>query len=874
MFLLSALLLNAQENNAPVPDSLALQASDTLNSAQKKKKKPIVDAPVNYTSKDSMTVFIDSKEVFLFGSGNIKYQDFELTSEYIQSDLNSNITFARGRHDTADAYIGKPKFKQGKEEFETDSLYYNLKTGRGIIYNVISQQGEGYLHSELTKRDNQGNIYVQGGKYTTCNAEHPHFYMQLSKAIVIPDDKIISGPAYLIVEDIPVKLLGLPFGFFPNSKKRGAGVIIPRYGEEQRRGFYLRGFGWYQPFGEYMDIKLLGDWYSKGSWGWQFSSDYKWRYHFNGNMTFNYNVNDFDYDTLPGKKDFKWRWSHSQDPKANPSQSFSASVNFSSSEFDLNNSYNYTDRMTNQKTSSISYTKNWAGTPFNLGISANARQNTSDSTINLNMPTGSFNASTIYPFRSKENTGKYKWYENIGFSYTSRFAGELSTRDSMLFYRTTWDNMNTGFSHTIPLVFNIKTSKIKMLTISPSLSYQGMLYNKRISKHLEGPINGQQQIITDTIKGLVYAHAINPTISLGLSPKVTGMYLNTRKNPNLIAVRHVVQPRASFSYTPDMHSINPDYYDTIYYYDKGKLQKNTYSIFEKSMYGTPSSAGQSGSLSLSLGNNLEAKLKPLNDTTGKAEPRKIVLIRNLGLATSYNPFKEEFKWSDISLNGSTQLFKNVLSLQITSRFSPYRYKMVDTTQKGDPVYKVVDEFFYSSGKGLVRFTNLSVNAGLSLKSKQGQSKEKDDAQTQEELDQANIYRDPMNPDYEFVPGYDAITGTYVDFSIPWSLSFNYNWMLNRPGLVKDQTLTHTLGFRGDFSLTKKWKIGFNSGVDLVTKEITFTNININRDLHCWEMQFSMVPFGRARNYNFTIRAKSSILRDLKFDKKQSWYDNF
>jgi hypothetical protein len=854
-------------------DSISFQPADSIQKVNERKKKPIVDEPVNYTSKDSMSIIVDSKKIFLYGTGNIKYKEFELTSEYIESDLNSNITYATGELDSSKKYFGNPKFKQGGEEFDADTIYYNLKSGRGIIYNVVSKQDQGYLHSEMTKRDNQGHIYVQGGKYTTCDQEHPHFYMELTKAIVIPNEKIISGPAYLVVEDIPIKLMGLPFGFFPNSSKRNAGVILPQFREEQNRGFCLQGFGWYQPLGDYLDMQLLGSWYSKGSWGAQWGSTYKWRYHFSGNMQFNYDVNDFDYDTLPGKKDFRWRWSHTQDPKANPTQTFSASVNFSSSGFDKNSSLNNrNDRLANQKSSSVSFAKNWPGTPFNFAVSANARQNTADSTVALDMPTGSFNASTMYPFRKKESTGKYKWYENIGFSYNSRFAGKIATRDTMLFYTTTWENMNTGFTHTIPLVINLKSDKIKMLTISPSFSYEGRMYNQYIKKHLEGPINGPQTIITDTTKGLIYAHALKPSISLGLSPKITGMYLNKRKNPKLIAVRHVMQPSATVYYNPNMDWINPRYYDTLFYNENGKLKKQSYSYFEGSMFGTPSSAGQSGGISFSLRNNLEAKVKAKDDTTGTAEPTKVVLIPNLGITTSYNPYAEEFKWNDVSMTGSTQLFKNMLSLQMNSRFSLYDYQQVDTFQNGLPKYDKVNEFYFNSDKGILRLTSLSFSSSINLRSQKAKDDEKNTSQTDEELAQSNIYRDPLNPDYEFLPGYSS--GSYVDFSVPWTLNLNYSWILSRQGLKKDQKITHTIDFGGDFSLTPKWKIGFNSGYDLIAKEVTSTNVSVYRDLHCWEMSFNIVPFGPYRSYTFKIQAKSSILRDLKWDKKQTWYDNF
>jgi lipopolysaccharide assembly outer membrane protein LptD (OstA) len=863
-----------------VVDSAKVSASDTAQSENQKKKKSIVDSPVHYSAKDSMTMVFGDKMVYLYGKGNIKYEDFDLTSDYVESDLNNNEVTAKGVSDSANKYNGKPIFKQREEEFESDSLKYNLKTGKGVIHNVITEQGEGYLHSTLTKRDNEGHIHVKGGKYTTCNAEHPHFYMELTKAIVIPEEKIVSGPAYLIIEDVPIPVLGLPFGFFPNSKKRGAGILLPQYKEEANRGFCLEDFGWYQPFGQHVDMQVLGQAYSKGSWGVRWGSNYKWRYKFNGSMRIDYNNNVLDGkdrtdDDAEFKKDFRWTWSHRQDAKANPTQSFSANVNFSSSGFDRNNASTTPDYLTNQKSSSISYSKNWPGTPFNLSLSANARQNTQTKTVDMDLPTGSFNASTIYPFRKKNSTGKSTWYQdildNIGFSYSSKFAGKVEgVNDTMIFYKDTWTDMNKGFSHTIPFVINLKSKKVKMVTVSPSLSYQGRLYDFYITKRVESSgINDEPVIVTDTVRQMTYAQAINPGISIGLTPKITGMFQNTRPDPKLIAVRHVMQPKASFSFVPDMSRFNPNYYDTLYYMKDGKRQKETYSYFEKNMYGTPSSAGRSGRLSLGLSNTLDAKVKAKNDSTGDAEPEKVSLIRNFNISTSYNPFADEFKWNDVSVNAGTQLFNNKLNIQVTNSYSLYDFK-VDSSGNSVRTTKV-DEFYYSNGKGLMRFTRIGVTAGLTLRS---EANKKEDEEEEEEDEQYNMYQDPMNPDYEFVPGYSAINGSYVDFSVPWSLRLNYNWTLNRPFLKEDQTITHTLGLSGDFSLTPKWKIGFNSGYDFESKKITFTNLSIHRDLHCWEMNFSVVPFGDRRNYGFYIRAKSSILRDLKVDKKKNWRDTF
>lgn len=849
-----------------VADTIISDTSLALNDSIAKapaRKKSVVDVPVYYTSKDSMHVLIKGQKVLLYGEGEIKYEDFQLKGEFVESDLDKKEVIARGVIDTAGVYVGKPIFTQKQEEFETDSVFYNLETGKGLIFNVISEQGEGYLHSDLTKRDSQGHIHVQGGKYTTCNAEHPHFYMELTKAIVIPDDKIISGPAYLVVEDIPLPALGLPFSFFPNSRQRGAGILIPRYGEEKTRGFYLLDGGWYQPLGKYMDAQIIGDIYSKGSWGLKFKTSYTVKYKFRGNMAINYAVNDDNSDdNFVKRKDFRWNWTHSKDPKANPTQTFSANVNFSSSGYDKSNSTVTQDYLTGQKSSSINYSKNWPGTPFNLGIAANARQNVSDSTVSLDLPTGSFNASTMYPLRKKGGTGKYKWYENIGFSYNSRFASKLqNVKDTMLFNSEVWDYMTAGFSHSIPFVINLKSDKIKMLTISPSLNYEGRLNNFYIKKHVEGDLNNSE-IVIDTVNKITYAHAINPGISFSLAPKVYGMYQNTRPDPNVIAVRHVIQPRASFSFVPDMRSVNPNYYDTLTYIENGEVKEHTYSYYDNSLYRAPSSAGKSGNVSLSLGNNLEMKMKPKNDTTGEAEPQKVVLIRNLNATTSYKPFNDEFRWADLSLSGATALFKNKFTVNMSSKFSFYDLDSLD---------RKVDEFYYNNTNKLLRFTNLTFSAGLRLKSSKG----KDDEETEDDMysDSYNTYQDPMNPDYEFVPGYNP-NGSYVDFSVPWSLNFDYSWSLNRPTTVEKQTKNHTVRIRGDFSLTENWKIGFNSGYDIEAREVTFTNINVHRDLHCWEMQFTMVPFGPRRNYSFYIRAKSSLLRDLKLDKKNSWYDNF
>lgn len=867
-----SLSVSAQSDTLLAASSLAdtiVADSVTTDTIPVKKKKQAISEPVFYSANDSMSIVVADQIVLLWGTGKIEYQDIELTADHIISDLENQEVNAVGSVDTSGVYIGKPLFKKGNEEFNSDSILYNINSGKGIIYNVRSEQSEGVLHSDMTKRDAQGHIHMKGGKYTTCEADHPHFYMELTKAIAIPDDKIISGPAYLVVEDVPIPLLGLPFGFFPSSNRRGAGVIIPKYGEEVSRGFYLRNGGWYQPLGQYADVSILGDYYSKGSWAAHVKTSYKVRYKFSGNSTIDYNVNrDNSANTFKPREDFRWAWTHRQDAKANPTQTFAANVNFSSSGFDRTNSYDYNQVLTNQKSSSISFTKSFPGTPFNLSISANARQNTGDSTLVMDLPKGSFNASTIYPFRSKVATGKLKWYENVGFSYNSEFQNNIDIRDTMLFYEETWQDLNYGFKHTIPLSISLKTDKIKMLTISPALSYTGVMNSWYTKKYTE--YNGNESyIVTDTIRQTTYAHAINPSISVGLTPKVTGMFMNKNTNSNVIAFRHVMQPRATFSYVPDMDKINPDYYDKVYYVEDGVVDSLEYSYYDQNLYKAPTFSGQSGSLGLGLSNNLEMKLKPKNDTTGEAEPRKVVLLRSFNFTTSYNPFAEEYNWSNVNFTSATSLFKNKLSLNFTSRFSPYDY-ISDTSTSGNVSYQRVNEFYFDNGKGVLRFTSLNFSTSFTLKSKQG------DGNNEEELNEDDFGNSPfpqsaLNPDYDFDPSQQL--ADYVDFSIPWSLRVSYTYSINRPFEKEDQTITNTVNFRGDFSLTPKTKIGFNSGYDIEAQEVTMTNINIRRDLHCWEMGFSMTPFGTRKNYSFYINAKASILRDLKYDKRESWFDN-
>jgi hypothetical protein len=858
----SAAVLIKSGNDTLTTDTIVV---DTTKSRTRANKSPLKDKVI-YNAVDSMRVSILGKKLFLFGDAYVKYQDIELKANYIELDLQNEEVFARGTADSTGTPVGKPLFTQGNQSFESDSLRYNFKSKNGVIFHIVSKQGDGYLHSEKTKRHADEHIHLQNGKYTTCDAEHPHFYLALRKGIVIPEDKIVTGLAYMVIADVPIKFVGIPFGFFPNTTSSTSGILMPTYGEDQTRGFYLREFGWYQVLGDYADLSMKGDVYSKGSWASKNKLSYRWRYHFAGSFGFDYAVtNDKFTSDFAKRNDYKLIWSHRQDPKANPTQNFSANVNFSSGKYDRQYSFNTPDYLNNKTSSSVSYTKRWPNTPFNLSISADAEQNKQTNAVFLHLPTGSFNMSSIYPFRSKSGTGQYKWYENISLSYSSNFKNELSTYNDVLFKPATRDSIKSGFSHSIPLGVNFKIGKI--LTIGPSLNYEGRVYTRRIEYNdlaMFDEQTGKYIEKSDTLHGLKYEQAINPNISISLTPKLYGMLVSTKEDSYVEAIRHVFSPSASFSFTPDMRGINNlDYYDTIYTVQNFIPEEyRTYNYYYDELFGPPSSSSKNGSLRLSLNNNLEMKVRPRNDTTG--ESKKVVLLDNLSLGASYNPFIDSLRWSEVSLSTGTRLFNNKLDIRVNGSFSPYSC---------DTLGNRYNRFYYSETNRPLRFKSINVSSGFTLRSKQSENEggkgggaEVDDT-GEEDIAQENAF---IEDDMDYVPG--SVEGTYADFNIPWSLTVRHSFSYTKNG--ERETTIHTADLSGDFSLTPKWKIGGQTNFDIKNKKVQHTTISIYRDLHCWEMRFSVTPFGDRRYYSFTIQAKGSLLRDLKYEKKPNWYDNY
>lgn len=842
-------------------DSIMLDTVPVISS-EEDSSDGILDAQVDYDAKDSILFDVANQKVFMYGEAVVIYKDVNLKADYIELDLDKKVVFAEGLPDSTGAIAGKPQFTEGKETFESTTLTYNFNSKKAIVTGIVSEQEGGYLHSAKTKKLADGSINLSQGKYTTCDAPDPHFYLALTKAKVIPDDKIVSGPAYMVLEDIPLPLI-LPFGFFPNQKNQASGILIPEWGEEKNRGFFLRNGGYYFALSDYFDLALTGDVYSNGTWGVGIRSNYKVRYRFSGNLQLKYYNNvsgDLDIGNYVRKTDYSIIWSHRLDPKSSPSSTFSASVNMSSSSYDQNHSYNRDDYFTNQKQSSISYSKRWEGTPFNFSGSLRHSQNSQNQTVNLDFPKLAFNMNRIYPFRGLSKTpGSSKWYQNIELSYSANMENRIETHDTLLFTSEVFDDMDNGFKHQIPLSANFRP--FRSFNISPRVQYQAVVYTESIRKHWDpnyiDPGTGEisPTVITDTIEGFQYAHSFLPSISVLLNPKIYGMYQFKNPDSKVIAIRHLMTPSIGASYVPDMGNLLPNYYDTVQVDTTGRTQ--VYSYFQNGIYGTPSLNGRSGSVTFTLNNNIEMKLRSDSDTL--ADTKKVKILENLTFSTNYNIFKDSLNLAPLNFSGYTTILDRKFKLNFNGAFDPYALN-----EDG----RKINTFEISQTGRLLRLTRMSFGVDYTLSSKQGSGS----------APQSNQDRmmGPGSPDgienqiQEVQEEQSSRYPGYVDFNIPWSFSIRYNFNYSKPGLTSK--VTQTLSFSGNISLTPKWKIGVSSGWDFEKNALAYTSLNIYRDLHCWEMRFSWVPIGYRQSYTFGINAKASILKDLKYERNKNWRD--
>ncbi len=845
--------LSAPQDTTAISDSLQKTVDTTKRVSPNR-----IDARISYTAKDSMIIDMDARKTYLYGDADVTYKDIELKAAYIEIDFSKNEVFAKGLPDSTGQITGKPNFSQGSEKFESNTLRYNFKSQKGYIKGVVTEQEGGFLHSGITKKLKNGVFDIKGAKYTTCDAPHPHYYIALTKAKVIPGKEIVSGPAYMVIADIPLPI-AVPFGFFPVKQTHASGILIPTYGEERNRGFYLRNGGYYFALNDYFDLAVTGDIYTNGTWGVRIGSNYKKRYKFGGNFSVNYYKNvqgSLDLGNYTSKRDYSIKWSHNQDPKANPTSTFRASVNLSSSSYDKNHSYDAADYLTNTKQSSISFSKIWPGTPFNFSGSFSHSQNSQTKSVDLNLPKLAFTMNRIYPFKKKNSTGNH-WYDNIDLSYNALMENRIKTKDSLLFTSEVFNDMSNGFRHAIPLGVNFKP--FNNFNISPNIRYIGMLYTNYIEKHFIYYYDSTESkyvsgLVNDTIKQIRYAQSIMPSLSLSLNPKIYGMFIFKNPDARILAIRHVMTPAVSFSYVPDMNGIMPDYYREIEDTTTKKITR--YSIFENGIYGTPSLPGKSAIVNFSLNNNLEMKVRSENDTTGKG--KKVKLLESLNFSTNYNLFKDSLRWAPVSFSGRTTLWKNNVQLTFGGVFNPYAL---------DKNGRIINKPNIAVSSSLFRMTNFNFSVNLHFTG----GKKKNAGSSQQQNRQMGNPGEMMGMEpIKKIPAGQEEEAGYDYFNIPWDIRIRYNVNYSKPAFTP--SIIQTLNITGSFSLTSKWRISGNTGWDFKLNKLTYTSINIHRDLHCWEMSFSWIPIGYHTSYSFVINIKSSILKDLKYEKRKSWYD--
>ena len=828
------------DNNALPVTSLSLDETkntDTIRTDSLKSKKilklgelPVskdgLDSKVDYSATDSMRFDMKSRKIFLFGSADVKYDKIHLTAEYIEINWGNNVVHAEGRPDSTGKIIGSPVFDEGSQTFNAEKINYNFKTKKGRISGVFTKQGDGFLHGEQVKKNEKNEFYVRNGKYTTCDLpDHPHFYINASKIKVIPNDKIVTGPANLVIENVPTPLV-VPFGLFPNSTTRKSGIIFPQYGNSPALGYFLMDGGYYFGINDYVDASVRGDIYSRGSWGLKSGMSYNNRYHYNGVLDLRYsNILQGDPELLGSRvsKDFFINWRHNQDTKARPNSRFSASVQAGTSNYNLINSQNANNIVTNTFQSSISYYKTFTKLPININISAGHSQNTANKIVTLSAPEFQLNTNRLFPAKRKKAIGTEKWFEKIGLTYTLQSRNSITIADSLI-GRPGWLNkFSNGVQHTLPISTSMQV--LKYFTFTPSVNFIVRNYFSEINKRYDVPTGS---ILTDTLRKFTTLAEYN--FSASINTRVYS-FLKLGKN----TIRNVMNPQVSFRLQPDFGTqqriIDPNTNQVL----------QIWSPFEQGIYGQPTS-GKQGTIGFQINNNVEGKFKSKRDTTGTGL-KKVSILDALNFGTSYNLAADSLNWAPINIAARTKLFKK-LDVVYSSNYDFYAINPANNLR--------INQFQINTNGKLLRLLSTSLALTTSLTSKQS-TKKVSKKGSPEEL--ASINRNPYN---------------YFDFNIPWRLNVSYLFGVTSSGnkLVENQVLN----FNGDLSVTKKWKLGFTSGYDFKKKDFAFTSIDIVRDLHCWEMRFNWIPFGFRKSYSFTIQVKSAMLSDLKLNRRRQWFD--
>lgn len=871
--------------------STATQWNDSVaaaeDSIQKSKKTNALEAPVVYEAKDSVTFFMGTKNAYLYGNADVKYQKIDLKSENIRMNMDSSTVHAVGAVDTLGNKYGEPVFKDGSDEYEMEALSYNFKSKKAYINNLYTSQEEGFITSEQAKKGNDGAYYAKGGTYTTCDEEHPHFYIRMARMKVRPGKSVFSGPAWLVVEDVPLPL-ALPFAYFPITSTYSSGFIMPTYGDESSRGFYLRDGGYYFAISDYMDLKVTGEIFTKGSWGIGTQTTYKRRYKYSGNFYFNYQVtkegekNMPDYEVI---KNFKVQWSHRTDPKASPNSSFSASVNFATQSYEKNNLtslYNPTSYSQSTRTSSVSYSHTFPKIGLSMSSSFNISQNMRDSTIALTMPSLSLSLSRFYPFKRKHAAGKERWYEKISMNYTGTLSNSITTKEDKLLKSSLIKDWKNGMRHSIPISasFNI----FKYINVTPTLNYTERWYTNKVIQEWDDDKN---QLKRDTLYG--FNRVFDYNVSLSANTKLYGFYTPNPKifGKKLNMVRHVFTPSVSFTYAPDFGDSRYGYWKTYTKTDEeGNVTLVSYSPYTGSLYGVPS-VGKTGSVSFDISNNIEAKIRDKNDSI-----KKISIIDELGASLSYNMAAKTQPWSNLSTRLRLKWGKTTFNMNAV--FMTYAYEF---DKNGNVIVGNRTEWSYGRWG---RFQGMSKNISYTFNNQsfkkikksimklfghgddeEEEKKDMNDEEDDEERDPNDLETnidDPIKKLEKKTSADGLDEDGYMKFQMPWSFSISYGITMaeDRTREINVKTMrypysfTQNLNFSGNIRLSSNWNCNFSSGWDFNTDKISMTTVNISRDMHCFNISCGLV-FGTYTSYHISLRANASTLTDaLKYDKKSSY----
>lgn len=855
------------------------------------KRKAGIDSPVEYTAEDSMIYDAHSGLAFLYGRAQVNYLNMQLTAAKIAMNMDSSLVHAEARPDsTAEGGLAeRPIYRQGNDEYDSERMSFNFKTKKGFIHNVKTQQGDGYMVSEKSKRTADGTLYLEHARYTTCDAKHPHFYLALSRAKVRPGKETVFGPAHLVVEDVPLPL-AIPYGFFPFNKKYSSGFIMPSYGDETSRGFYLRDGGYYLALSDYMDLKLLGEIYTKGSWGVSAETNYNKRYRYRGNVYFSYLRTVEGEKNMPDyavTKSLKIQWTHTKDAKSSPNTTFSARVNFASENYErknLESMYNPLSYTQSTRASSVSFSHTFTDIGLSISASANLTQNMRDSSIAVTLPDLSISLSRFYPFRRKHQVGKERWYEKISMSYTGQVSNSITTKENLLFKSNLIKDWRNGFQHRIPIDATFQL--FKYINISPSFSFRDIMYASRINRSWD---REAQRELADTTYGFYNLYDWN----VGISANTTlyGFYKPLKfLGTKIQAIRHVFKPSVTFSYAPDFTTSRYGYRKQYERVDAaGNSSWVSYSPYSGGIYGYPSGTKQ-GLISMSVSNNLEMKVRSDRDTTGF---RKISLIDELSASLSYNLAAKKQPWSNLSTRLRLKLGKNK-TFSMAAVWATYAYKF---NEQGQVVTSDRTEWSYGR---FGRFQGMSQNLSYTFNNQtwkklmdklHGRGKSSTSADVAS-TDASTTNAEDANVDPDLRTGHDGGKGKkkekakvdadgYLTFSIPWSLTLSYGItmaedrtkQINVRRMRYPFSFTQTLNASGYVRISDGWNISFNSGYDFEMHRISMTTMSLSRDLHCFEMSASIVlkPYS---SFNFTFRARASELADaLKWDKRSSYSTN-